>query len=186
LGPGDSGLGTRDSGLPEGLGAATDIPGGEPDWSPDSRSIVYAETLSGALSIYYVIAAGATPFRNEQQLVGTRLGEYAQGPGPRWSPASSGLDGDLIAYRSSSPEGKPRVSVRRRGGKELAPLPVPSNNPSWSPNGNQLVVETGDLKPGTFGQQWAPDGLAIATINQSGEHNVTPLVKNAWWPAWGK
>src|SRR5207249_2058299 len=53
-GTGDSGPATRDSGL---LAEATDIPGGEPDWSPDSRTIVYAETLSGALSIYYVIAA---------------------------------------------------------------------------------------------------------------------------------
>src|SRR4051794_10111120 len=120
-----------------------DIPGGEPDWSPDSRTIVYAETLNGALAIYYVIAAGATPFRNEQQLVGTRLGEYAQGPGPRWSTASSGSDSDPIAYRSRSPEGEPRVSIRQRWGKELPPLPGPSNNPSWSPSGDRLVVETG-------------------------------------------
>jgi Tol biopolymer transport system component len=163
-----------------------DIPGGEPDWSPDSRTIVYAETLNGALSIYYVVAAGATPFRNEQQLVGTRLGEYAQGPGPRWSPASSGSDSDLIAYRSRSPDGEPRVSIRQRWGKELAPLPGPSNNPSWSPSGDRLVVETGYVKAGTFGEKWTPDGLAIAGISLSGQHSVTSLVKDGWWPAWGK
>jgi hypothetical protein len=181
-GASDSALSTQYSAL----GVATEIPGGEPDWSPDSRTIVYAETLNGALSIYFVLAAGATPFRNEQQLVGTRLGEYAQGPAPRWSPASIGSDSDLIAYRSSSPEGEPRVSIRRRGGRELTPLPAPSNNPSWSPGGDRLVVETGRLKAGTFGQEWTPDGLAIARVNPSGEHTLTPLVKDAWWPVWGK
>jgi hypothetical protein len=96
------------------------------------------------------------------------------------------LDSDLIAYRSSSPEGEPRVSIRQRWGKELAPLPLPSNNPSWSPGGDRLVVETGHLEAGTFGQKWAPDGLAITRINLSGEHTMTPLVKDAWWPAWSK
>ena len=93
-------------------GDTHEIIGGEPDWSPDNGTIVYAETLNGALSIYYVLASGATPFRNEQRLVGTRLGEYAQGPGPRWSPASTGTYSDLIAYRSASGQGEPRVSIR--------------------------------------------------------------------------
>ncbi len=163
-----------------------EIAGGEPDWSPDSATIVYAETLNGALSIYYVIESGATPFRNEQQSVGTGMGEYAQGPGPRWSPASSGIDSDPIAYRSHSTSGEPRVSIRRLGGLELAPLPSLTNNPSWSPSGDCLVVETGRMADDPLGLKWVPDGLAISKLNFSGEHTLTPLVKDARWPAWGK
>jgi Tol biopolymer transport system component len=167
-------------------GDVSDIPGGEPDWSPDSRTLVYAETLSGALSIYYVIAAGATPFRNEQQFVGTRLGEYAQGPGPLWSPASSGSDTDLIAYRSRSQQGEPRVAISQRYGKELEPLPGLTNNPSWSPSGDRLVVETGYLQNDPLGPKWVPDGLAIARINLDGPQKITQLLKDAKWPVWGK
>jgi hypothetical protein len=163
-----------------------DLPGGEPDWSPDSQTIVYAETLNGALSIYYVVDDGATPFRNEVELDGTRLGDNAQGPGPRWSPASSGTDSDLIAYRSRSPEGEPRVSIRQRVGKELEPLPGPSNNPSWSPGGDRLVVETGYTKADTFGRKWTPDGLAITTLSLTGPHTVKSLLKDGRWPVWGK
>ena len=47
-------------------------------------------------------------------------------------------------------------------------------------------VETGHLKADTFGQKWTSDGLAIAGINLSGEHTLTPLVKDAWWPVWRK
>jgi hypothetical protein len=48
------------------------------------------------------------------------------------------------------------------------------------------VVETGYAKDDTFGRKWMPDGIATATISLSGEHKVTPLVKDAWWPVWGK
>jgi Tol biopolymer transport system component len=169
-----------------GAGDTREITGGEPDWSPDSQTIVYAETVNGALALYYVIEPGATPFRNEQQQVGTGSGEYAQGPGPRWSPASSGVDSDPIAYRSRSPAGEPRVSIRRRGGRELEPLPNLTNNPSWSPSGDRLVVETGKIENDPLGIKWSPNGLAIATINMTGTHTLKPLVKDAQWPSWGK
>src|SRR5436190_7398295 len=159
-------------------GDTHEIIGGEPDWSPDNGTIVYAETLNGALSIYYVLASGATPFRNEQRLVGTRLGEYAQGPGPRWSPASTGTYSDLIAYRSASGQGEPRVSIRQRYGKELSALPSLTNNPSWSPSGDTLVVETGTVKNDSLGPKWSPEGLAIARVSLTGDQQVTPLLKD--------
>jgi Tol biopolymer transport system component len=163
-----------------------EVPGGEPDWSPDSQAIIYSETLNGALVVFMVRDSGATPFRNETQLVGTRLGEYAQGPGPLWSPASPGGDSDVIAYRSKAASGEPRVSLRRRGGRELEPLPGNTNNPSWSPQGDKLVVETGHVKEDALGLRWVPDGLAIASISMDGPHTVTPLVKDGRWPVWGK
>jgi Tol biopolymer transport system component len=170
----------------DGPGDVREISGGDPDWSPDSRAVVYAETVNGALALYMVIESGATPFRNEQQQVGTGVGDYAQGPGPRWSPASSGLDSDPIAYRSRSPAGEPRVSIRRRGGADLAPLPSLTNNPSWSPSGDHLVVETGKVENDPIGLKWVPQDLAVATLNLTGTHTLKPLTRNARWPTWGK
>lgn len=167
-------------------GDVREVPGGEPAWSPNSEALIYSETLNGALIVFTVLNSGATPFRNEVQFVGTRLGEYAQGPGPRWSPASPGADSDLISYRSRAASGEPRVSVRSRGGRELEPLSNGTNNPAWSPRGDELVVETGFLREDTLGRRWVPSGLAIAKVNMDGPHTITPLVKNAQWPAWGR
>lgn len=167
-------------------GDGRDIPGGEPDWSPDGRWILYAATLSGGLAIYDVLGSEATPFRNELALVGTRLGEYGQGPGAQWSPASNGGDGDVLAYRSRSSSGDPQVALRQRNGVELDPVPSPSNNPSWSPGGGQLVVETGYLKQDTLGLRWVGDGLSTVKLNLQGKQTVTPLTRNAQWPVWGK
>lgn len=167
-------------------GDERDIPGGEPDWSPDSRTILYTATVNGGLLTYDVLGSESTPFRNELYLVGTRLGEYGQGPGAQWSPASNGGDGDVLAYRSKSNSGEPQVALRQRNGIELEPVPSPSNNPSWAPNGGQLVVETGYLKQDTLGYRWVPNGLATVKLNTSGKQTVAPLVTNAQWPVWGK
>lgn len=164
------------------------VPGGEPEWSPDGRTIIYAETLSGALLVYGVLQAEATPFRNELRYIGTGLGEYAQGPGPRFSPASTGSDSDLIAFRSRTQQGEPQVALRRRSVGELSPLPPLTNNPAWAPGGDRLVVETGYLKEASFGLQWTPTGLSIARLSLVDDqpHQLFPLVKDAMWPAWGK
>ncbi|HET9496661.1 MAG TPA: hypothetical protein VFR15_20730 [Chloroflexia bacterium] len=167
-------------------GQVGDIAGGEPDWSPDSRTLLYTESLNGAVLIYGVLEAEATPFRNEKLLVGTGLGQFAQGPGPRWSPASVGADSDLLVYRTRTTSGEPSVAVRTRGGRDLNALRPNTNNPAWSPNGDSLVVETGTLTADPLGPKWAPNGLAIATISLSGEHTLKPLVADAKWPAWGK
>jgi Tol biopolymer transport system component len=167
-------------------GDVRDLPGGEPEWSPDSRTLLFTESLNGALSVYDVIKEKAEPFVNEQQRVGTGLGEYANGPRPRFSPASSGADSDPIAYCSRSPQGEPRVAIRRRGSRELLPLPGLTNNPAWSPSGDRLVVETGQLQDDPLGPRWIPDGLAIAVISSSGEHTMSPLISNGHSPTWGK
>jgi Tol biopolymer transport system component len=167
-------------------GDVTDIAGGEPDWSPDSRTLLYTETLDGAVLIYSVLDAKATPFRNEKLFVGTGMGQYAQGPGPLWSPASIGADSDLLVYRSRTLSGEPNVAVRSRGGRDYSSLPDLTNNPAWSPNGDSLVVETGVVRNGDLGLLWTPTGLAIATISLTGNHKLTPLVKDAQMPSWGK
>jgi Tol biopolymer transport system component len=167
-------------------GDIREIAGGEPDWSPDSRTLLYTESLNGAVLIYGVLESEATPFRNEKQLVGTGLGEYGQGPGPRWSPASVGSDSDLLVYRSRSLSGEPNIAVRTRGGRDLATLPNLTNNAAWAPSGDKLVVETGTMESGPLGPRWKATGLAVAQINLAGEHTLTPLVKDGQWPAWGR
>lgn|GEM_PF-1848651 len=168
-------------------GDVRDIPGGEPEWSPDSRTILFTEALNGALSVYDVLTTKIEPFVNEQERVGTGLGEYANGPRPRLSPASTGADSDPIAYCSSSPaDGSPRVAIRRRGSRELPTLPSLTNNPSWSPSGDRIVVETGQVRDEPLGPKWIPNGLLIANIDPDGEHKMVPLLADGRWPVWGK
>jgi Tol biopolymer transport system component len=168
-------------------GDVRDIPGGEIDWAPDSRFILYSEALNGALGLFEVLKNNeGEPYRNEQELVGTGLGEYAQGPLPQFSPASSGADSDLIAYRSRTAEGQPQIGIRRRGGRELRPVSPPTNNPAWSPAGDRLAVEQGTMNATALGPQWSASGLAIVEISGEGEHTVRPLTANAKWPTWGR
>jgi Tol biopolymer transport system component len=167
-------------------GDIREIAGGEPDWSPDSRTLLYTETLGGAVLIYGVLENEATPFRNEKQLVGTGMGNYGQGPGPLWSPASVGADSDLLIYRSRSLVGEPNVAIRTRGGEDLSALPDLTNNASWSPTGDKLVVETGTMQSNPLGPKWQATGLAVALISLDGEHVMVPLVKDGQWPVWGR
>lgn len=167
-------------------GDIREISGGEPDWSPDSKTLLYTETLGGAVLIYGVLQNEATPFRNEKQLVGTGMGDFGQGPGPLWSPASVGADSDLLVYRSRSVNGEPTVAVRTRGGEDLSSLPNLTNNPAWSPSGDKLVVETGTMQSNPLGPKWMATGLAIAYISLDGEHYLEPLVEDGTWPVWGR
>jgi hypothetical protein len=48
------------------------------------------------------------------------------------------------------------------------------------------VDETHTMREDPLGARWVPDGLAIASLNLTGEHEMTPLVKDAQWPSWGK
>jgi Tol biopolymer transport system component len=151
------------------------VNGGEPDWSPDSRYILYTETLNGALAIDDVVG-DATPFVNEKREVGTRLGEHAQGPGPRFSP-----DGTLVLYRSRMTDGTPAVAVRDLSGNEG--LYLPGNNPAWSPDGEWIVYETGVLRQTDLGLAWQATGLAKVRIDGS---NMAQILQEASLPAWGR
>ena len=155
------------------------VDGGELDWAPDSRFLLYTQSLNGALALFDLVGRDATPFVNEKREVGTRLGDTAQGPGPRFSP-----DGTLILYRSRMADGTPAVAVRDLAGVEG--LYLPGNNAAWSPDGNWIVYETGNLGTDTqgLGQMiWQPTGLA--KVQRDGS-NMAQILQDASAPAWGR
>jgi Tol biopolymer transport system component len=157
-------------------GAPFTVNGGEPDWGPNSRYLLYTESLNGGLAVFDAAGAAATPFANEKREVGTRLGEYAQGPGPRFAP-----DGGRILYRSRTSDGSPAVAVRTIGGVEE--LFLPGNNPAWSPDGAWIVFETGVLRETDLGRAWQATGLAKVRPDGS---DLAQILQDGSLPAWGR
>ncbi|HUS17939.1 MAG TPA: hypothetical protein VM536_23325, partial [Chloroflexia bacterium] len=160
-------------------GNAKRVNGGEPDWSTDTRTVLYSETLNGALSLDDVVTDDIQPYRNEKRLVGTRLDEDApQGPMPRFN-----ADASLILYRAKG-DPDPAVAVRERA-TGLEQLFLPGNHPAWAPDGQWIVYETGTVAParGALGSVWQAAGLARVRADGSGQ---TAVLADAMWPAWGK
>ncbi len=152
------------------------VNGGEPEWSPDNRNLLYTETMNGAIAIYDVVGDSFAPFRSEKRLDGTRLGDYAQGPWPRFNAATQ-----LILYRAQGDNHVPAVAVRGRDSSEQ--LFLPGNNPAWAPDGQWIVYETGGLQQTENGLQWQAKGIARIRADGSGQ---TDIVSDAAWPAWSK
>ena len=151
------------------------VNGGEPSWSTDSRNLLFAETLNGSVALYDIVSDDFQPYRNEHRRDGTRLGDNAQGPLPRFN-----TDASLILYRAEADAGGPAVAVRGRDGSEQ--LFLPGNNPAWAPDGQWIVYETGVVTTTATGPAWQPQGLARIRADGSGQDTVrsTPGA----WPAW--
>jgi Tol biopolymer transport system component len=152
------------------------VNGGEPDWAPNNRYLLYTETLNGALAVFDAVGVAATPFVNEKREVGTRLGEYAQGPGARYAP-----DGSQMVYRSRTGDGSPAVAARDTTGVES--LFLPGNNPAWSPDGGWIVFETGGLTQQALGAAWQATG--IAKVRPDGSE-MAQILQDGSLPAWGR
>jgi Tol biopolymer transport system component len=152
------------------------VSGGEPDWSPDSRFLLFTQSLSGGLALFDVVGVASTPFTNEKREVGTRLAGEGAGPGAQFSP-----DGTQILYRSRTPDGSPAVAVRDLTGAEG--LYLPGNNPVWSPDGAWIVFETGEATPTAFGLDWQSSGLARVRLDGS---NMAQILQDGQMPAWSR
>jgi Tol biopolymer transport system component len=152
--------------------------GGEPDWSPDFRTLLLTETVNGALALHDTVSDDRQPYRNEKTLVGTRLNdEAAEGPLPRFN-----ADASLILYRAQGTDGVPATAVRARDGSEFLFLPY-TDRATWAPDGEWIAYEAGDLDRSGLFPAWKATGVGIIRADGSGQALVLP---GASWPAWGK
>ena len=148
---------------------------GEPDWSPDGRSIAYSVCCENRLgaSVFVVGRNRARPhrlFSNGRGSVGN----------PAWSP-----DGRRIVFDVSYPDHLYVMSSSGKGARSLfSPRPAVDFDPSWSPDGTKLafvrdyfrvyIMNQDGSNPRMIGRgtgpSWAPDGGQIAVEN--GLHGI--------------
>jgi Tol biopolymer transport system component len=109
----------------------TDAPGVEtsPTLSPDGKTVVYASDASGNLDLYSLRVGGRHP-----------VPLTADSPTNDWQPAFS-PDGERIAFRSERDGGG--IFVMEATGESVRRLSDAGYNPSWSPNGREIVVAGG-------------------------------------------
>ena len=133
--------------------------GKEPDWSPDSKFIVFVSKRAGRSDIYKMNING----EEVQQLTND-----ADNYNPSWSP-----DGQWIAF-SSKQDGIPlSVYVMTADGRRRRKL-AQGLNPSWSPDGKQIAYTLGI----------AGNGIYVMSARGQNSRRVTP--ENVWsdQPAW--
>jgi eukaryotic-like serine/threonine-protein kinase len=109
----------------------TDSPGVEtsPTLSPDGKTVVYASDASGNVDLYSLRVGGRNPVRLT-----------ADSPLNDWQPVFS-PDGDRIAFRSERDGGG--IFIMEATGESVRRLSDAGYNPSWSPNGREIVVSGG-------------------------------------------
>jgi Tol biopolymer transport system component len=147
----------------------------EPDWSPDSRQLVYARSLGGDSDLWVMNADGT----GQRELVGT-LDYEGQ---PSWSP-----DGTRVAYAAgydTEDDWIAQIAVLDlRSGRTTELTSVGTNyDPDWSPDGSRIAfVSERDGIPQVYVMRadgsdqrrlapdaeshddpaWSPDGTMIA------------------------
>jgi len=139
-----------------------------PSLSPDGKSVVYAK-INGADSALYVQRLGG---RVPQRISPPAPTQDAQ---PAFSP-----DGERIAFRSGRDGGG--IFVMSITGESVTRLLDSGYYPSWSPDGNQIVVSTTNFDTPT-------DISSLTTLLKvvnvrTGEARTLPVSARALQPAW--
>ena len=147
----------------------TDQPGTEyfPTLAPDGKSFVYASDASGNFDLYFQRVGG----KNVTNLTKDSSANDTQ---PAFSP-----DGEQIAFRSErEPKG---IYVMGASGENLRRVADFGYQPSWSPDGKEIVV-------GTFGldapnvRMGVDNGLWTVNIETGAKREL--LKEDAAFPAW--
>jgi len=147
-----------------------------PDWSPDGSTIVFDRNFPNIGQIYRVNADGTGVIQ-----IGDCTGECLGNDGPTYSP-----DGEKIAFVKFigpvRPDGTATdvgVWIMNADGtdpvqitQQQVPTISEDHQPTWSPNGMQLVFTRINLTAKPAGQQ----ALFIISRDGSDPHRITP-----WW-----
>ena len=148
----------------------TDSPGVEttPTLSPDGRSIVYAVESGGSSDLYLLRVGGRNPV-----LLTPNVPE--RDGWPAFSP-----DGDRVAFRSERNGGG--IFVMRATGESVTRLSDFGFNPSWSPDGRELVVSLGSFN---YPTDRGSSTLGLAAIDvSSGARREISKTDDAMQPSW--
>ncbi len=147
----------------------TDSPGVEtgPTLSPDGKTAVYAGDAAGSFDLYSLRVGGRNPVR------------LTDSPGNDWQPAFS-PDGDRIAFRSDREGGG--IFVMEATGESVRRLSDTGYNPSWSPNGREIVVAYGRF---AYPTDRGGTSNALQVIDAgSGAKRVLAKDADAMQPSW--
>jgi Tol biopolymer transport system component len=174
------------------------------DWSPDGRSIAF----QGRNGIYVMSRTGG---KARRILRGARFSL------PAWAP-----DGRQLAVVEELPDLSEAIDVVKANGRGLHRLLPPyvqrsdpswsfvaasETEPSWSPDGRQIVVQAGDgrivavdiasahrrtIAEGGYEPSWSPSGRLIAfqsnsglwVANADGSGGLRELAENGGDPSW--
>ena len=140
---------------------------GFPSWSPDGKTLVFADVESGHYGLYKVAAEGGTPVRFT-----SFIGEH-----PKWSP-----DGQYILFDADLGDSVKLMSSH--GGRPVRIVPESihvskGGNPIWSPDGSRIAFKADstvwvlEIETGTFTKAfeaagkrpipscWSRDGKSI-------------------------
>jgi eukaryotic-like serine/threonine-protein kinase len=156
--------------LPVSFQQISDSPGveTEPSLSPDGKSIVYTQLADGSSDIYLLRVGSRSPILLTPH-------SPVEDDQPAFSP-----DGERIAFRSERDGGG--IFLMSTTGESVKRLTDFGFNPSWSPDGTELVLAMGRFLSPTDRGSFA-DGLWVVNV-ATGEKRQVLKDTDAMQPSW--